>query len=139
MVEYRKKPIIVDAECWHNFQQKNQLGVLPDIFSHEGGNKCSKCGKLLDEHGTIPTLKGKHIVCPGDWIILGVKGECYPIKPDIFEQDYELDSTSSHRKLFNICKKIQLLRDAYNKNNEPFDSEELDKLLDEAIEKEEKQ
>jgi hypothetical protein len=28
-------------------------------------------------------------VCPGDYIITGVKGEHYPCKPDIFEQTYE--------------------------------------------------
>src|SRR5690606_28069754 len=30
-----------------------------------------------------------HKVCPGDWIITGVKGERYPCKPDIFAQTYE--------------------------------------------------
>jgi hypothetical protein len=28
-------------------------------------------------------------VCPGDWIITGVKGERYPVKPDIFAATYE--------------------------------------------------
>ncbi len=36
----------------------------------------------------IRTLEGGHIVCPGDWIITGVKGEKYPCKPDIFEATY---------------------------------------------------
>ena len=40
-------------------------------------------------HGWIATLEGGHIVCPGDWIITGVKGEMYPCKPDIFEATYE--------------------------------------------------
>ena len=26
----------------------------------------------------------------GDWIVKGVKGEFYPVKPDIFKQTYEL-------------------------------------------------
>lgn len=26
---------------------------------------------------------------PGDWIIMGVKGEVYPCKPDIFTATYE--------------------------------------------------
>jgi hypothetical protein len=25
----------------------------------------------------------------GDWIVRGVKNECYPVKPDIFEATYE--------------------------------------------------
>ncbi len=89
MARYRKKPVIVEAERWHYFQQENQLGVSPNIFSHDGGRRCVQCDELLDEHGTIPTLEGNHIVCPGDWIIIGVKGEKYPCKPDIFEQTYE--------------------------------------------------
>lgn len=89
MAKYRKKPVVIEAERWHNFAQKNQLGVLPDTFSHKGGCHCLQCDEYLDEHGTIPTLEGKHIVCPGDWIITGVKGEKYPCKPDIFAETYE--------------------------------------------------
>jgi hypothetical protein len=42
----------------------------------------------MGEHGRIETLEGEHIVCPGDMIITGVKGEKYPCKPDIFEMTY---------------------------------------------------
>ena len=37
----------------------------------------------------IDTLEGKHHVSIGDYIILGVTGELYPCKPDIFAQTYE--------------------------------------------------
>lgn len=37
----------------------------------------------------IPTLEGNHIASPGDFIIRGVDGECYPCKPDIFVETYE--------------------------------------------------
>jgi hypothetical protein len=37
----------------------------------------------------IPTLEGVMHASPGDWIIRGVHGECYPCKPDIFEKTYE--------------------------------------------------
>ena len=30
------------------------------------------------------------IANPGDWIIKGAKGECYPCNPDIFDATYEL-------------------------------------------------
>lgn len=43
----------------------------------------------MHNHGWIDTMEGGHIVCPGDWIITGVKGENYPCKPDIFETTYE--------------------------------------------------
>jgi hypothetical protein len=54
-----------------------------------GERKCEKCGTITHLHGWIDTLEGGHIVCPGDWIITGVKGEHYPCKPDIFSMTYE--------------------------------------------------
>lgn len=42
----------------------------------------------------IDTLEGGHIVTPGDWIATGVKGEHWPIKPDIFAATYELVDAS---------------------------------------------
>ena len=50
---------------------------------------CEHCGRIMHAHGWIDTLEGGHIVCPGDWVITGVKGERYPCKPDIFEATYE--------------------------------------------------
>jgi hypothetical protein len=47
------------------------------------------CGRTMHEHGWIDTLEGGHIVCPGDWIITGVKGEKYPCKPDVFAMTYD--------------------------------------------------
>ena len=57
--------------------------------AYAGERQCEKCGQIMHKHGWIDTLEGGHIVCPGDWIITGVKGEHYPCKPDIFEATYE--------------------------------------------------
>lgn len=86
MAKYRKKPIIVEAEQFWPDKEFWPESVEKDIFSHEGGCTCKECGNHFDLHATIKTLEGKYIVCPGDWIITGVK---YPCKPDIFEQTYE--------------------------------------------------
>lgn len=59
----------------------------PDISGEE---VCKHCDLAMHMHGWIDTLEGGHIVCPGDWIITGVKGELYPCKPDIFIQTYDL-------------------------------------------------
>jgi hypothetical protein len=48
------------------------------------------CGDYWHYHGWIDDLEGGHVVCPGDWIATGVKGEHWAIKPDIFEATYEL-------------------------------------------------
>ncbi|EEQ78888.1 hypothetical protein STAWA0001_0613 [Staphylococcus warneri L37603] len=38
----------------------------------------------------IDTLEGCMKAEKGDWIITGVNGEKYPVKPDIFEKTYEV-------------------------------------------------
>lgn len=38
----------------------------------------------------IETLEGVMKASAGDWIITGVDGERYPVKPDIFEKTYEI-------------------------------------------------
>jgi hypothetical protein len=58
----------------------------PDV---DGERACEHCAKRMHDHGWIDTLEGGHIVCPGDWVITGVKGENYPCKPDIFAATYE--------------------------------------------------
>lgn len=37
----------------------------------------------------IKTLEGNMIASPGDWIVTGIKGEKYPVKPEIFQKTYE--------------------------------------------------
>lgn len=38
----------------------------------------------------IETLEGTMKASAGDWIITGVDGEKYPVKPDIFKKTYEI-------------------------------------------------
>jgi hypothetical protein len=81
--------ISADHRKAHNWE-----GAVVRYFRHPaeafaGERKCEKCGTIMHLHGWIDTLEGGHIVCPGDWIITGVKGEHYPCKPDIFAMTYE--------------------------------------------------
>ena len=59
----------------------------------DGRRECEHCGLLMHDHGWVETLEGGHVVCPGDWIIKGVKGEFYvdqpSIKDTIFRETYE--------------------------------------------------
>jgi hypothetical protein len=106
MATYRKKPVVIEATQWfkngdHPFDNSCPISPQnPDLsegevvryFRHPsipGTTLCSKCGKAMHEHGWIDTLEDGHNVCPGDWIITGVKGERYPCKPDIFAATYE--------------------------------------------------
>lgn len=38
----------------------------------------------------IDTLEGTMKADPGDWIVTGVDGEQYPVKPDIFDKTYKI-------------------------------------------------
>jgi hypothetical protein len=102
MSKFRKKPVIVEATRWwkngdHPDDMVGKDWVLiegkvvrryndPNTSGHA---LCVNCNRRLLEHGWIDTLEGGHIVCPGDWVITGIKGERYPCKPDIFAATYE--------------------------------------------------
>ena len=42
-----------------------------------------------DEEMDIETLEGVMHASIGDYIVTGIRGEIYPVKPDIFEKLYE--------------------------------------------------
>lgn len=119
MSQYRKKPIVIEAHQWHRNgdhpedyskdhegleggelrvftgaerQANGWEGDVVRYYRHPdvpGDSLCEQCGKTHHVHGWIDTLEQGHRVCPGDWIIKGIKGEFYPCKPDIFEATYE--------------------------------------------------
>lgn len=79
--KYRKKPVVVEAIIWNG--KTSSLCAISDLVNDD--ITLSK-----DKYLYIQTLEGKMKANIGDYIIKGVKGECYPCKPDIFEQTYEL-------------------------------------------------
>jgi hypothetical protein len=104
-MKYRKIPIVVDATQWFkngdhpldyagvtDEREKTWEGKVvryyrsPDIY---GYSFCKHCREIMLKHGWIDTLEGGFIVCPGDWIVTGVRGEYYPVKNDIFAKTYE--------------------------------------------------
>jgi len=86
MKKYRKKPVIVEAVQWFKWGDN----TIDDILhAPENRSPCNNCEAPWYSHADIDTLEGTMRVCPGDWIIKGVKGEYYPCKPDIFETTYE--------------------------------------------------
>lgn len=86
MKRYRKKHVVIEAQQWFAY------GDTTQVIKHHGypyDRPCKQCGFDMHKHGSIETLEGQYVVCPGDWIIKGVKGEFYPCKSDIFEMTYE--------------------------------------------------
>ncbi len=117
MPQFIKRPITITADQWHkngdhpedyaepitDYERGRPVTYSPQhqrVNDWEGqvvrryrpdtsgDTPCKHCGQPLHGHGWIDTLEGGHVVCPGDWIITGVKGERYPCKPDVFEATY---------------------------------------------------
>lgn len=44
----------------------------------------------IDETFEVETLEGKMKGQPGDWLVVGVNGEMYPIAKEIFQKTYDL-------------------------------------------------
>lgn len=119
MAKYRKKPVVIEATQWFkngdhpmDFSadtdgmeggvQRTFTGAERKARGWEGGivryfrnpsvpgcDSCAYCQAMFHDHGWIDTLEGGHIVCPGDWIVTGIKNENYPVKPDIFAATYD--------------------------------------------------
>jgi hypothetical protein len=112
--QYRKKPVVIEATPWFkngdhpldHVGEKVLDGLTgddytrlegavvrffrrPDVAGGEIHTAENGCGSTWHNHGWIDTLEGGHVVCPGDYIITGVKGERYPCKPDIFALTYD--------------------------------------------------
>lgn len=87
MRQYIKKPIPITATQWDG--ETDSLFAISNMMGFKVGLD------LVRNQPYIETLEGKMIVSPGDYIIKGIKGECYPCKADIFEESYtcvELES-----------------------------------------------
>jgi hypothetical protein len=80
MRDYRKKPVVIQAEAWMGTMEQHArlaaFGIIKPSIEEDGS-----C--------IIPTLEGDMRCQLNDYIIRGVKGEHYPCKPEIFELTYE--------------------------------------------------
>lgn len=89
-MKFRKRPVVVEATQWNRYGDHPEVRSAEDPAGSVGPRrKLSCCQHEVREHGAVTTLEGGFLVCPGDWIIMGVKGEYYPCKPDIFAATYE--------------------------------------------------
>ena len=89
MMQYRKKPVVIEAWPFYGNRTDVVHRQMPDWLRdainsgrvyYQGGD---------DPYYTIETLEGTMRASTDDWILHGVKGEIYPCKPDIFEATYE--------------------------------------------------
>jgi len=78
-MKYRKKPVVIDAVQWTG----SNLSEIADLIGR--ADNVFVAGNTIK----IKTLEGVMVASPGDWIIIGVKKEIYPCKPDIFSATYD--------------------------------------------------
>ena len=84
-MRYRKMPVIIDAIQWTGDNYKEMK-----LFADESETKVDPIFKYhLDGFLTIKTLEGVVTASENDWIVKGIQGEFYPVKPDIFQLTYE--------------------------------------------------
>ncbi len=87
MAQFRKKPVVIEA-VQMTTKMRNDFGPFPEwvlpYLVAEVTEKISNSERIF-----IRTLEGDMEINDNDWIIRGVKGECYPCKPDIFPMLYE--------------------------------------------------
>lgn len=82
-MKYRKKPVVIEAFRWgYNEPPKWFLEAVADdhvILAYTD-----------DAPIEIRTREGVLRANPGDWIVRGIHGELYPVKPEIFDATYEV-------------------------------------------------
>ena len=85
-MRFRKKPVVIEANRWFkngdhpddDIDHRDRKGKIVRYFRRpdiEGKMGCGECGFTFHQHGWIDTLEDGHRVCPGDWILTGIKGE----------------------------------------------------------------
>ena len=87
---YRKLPVEVEAVCFTGAPQQWET-VAKWILDSGGIAYAAKkpWPKKTLAFVVIETFEGKMVARPGDYIVKGVRGEFYPVKPDIFAETYE--------------------------------------------------
>ena len=90
-MKYQKKPVIVETMTFNELVEyglshsDNIVNGVPWSFSING----HPISHENDDCYIISTLEGTHHITRNDILIIGVKGEIYPCKLDIFEMTYE--------------------------------------------------
>lgn len=100
--KYRKKPVVIEAKQWfpppderHDpsmVVERKGNQVDPPDYRQVGDLYCAM--PVMPGFNTVAiymirTLEGDMKLSPGDYVVIGVHGEKYCVKPDIFEASYD--------------------------------------------------
>ena len=118
-MKFRKRPVIIEAMQlvgtnaethavyqWIEANTQGSFDPLSEEIPASGVSIDPATGFFL-----IATLEGVMQAKPGDWIIRDIKGEFYPIKPNVFADSYE--EVSKRKPALNARKKNRLRRSIY--------------------------
>ena len=95
VLNYKKKPVVIEAI---KFEYSSAGIAAVAAFCGKAAGDFGKERHLTAvgwmqirtlEDGVDGSPQVDHIAQEGDYIIKGVQGEFYPVKPDIFEATYE--------------------------------------------------
>ncbi len=93
MRKFRKKPVVIDAMTFDEMVEygKKQIGEENLTNGMPWSFKINGRAITHEDDNTylINTLEGDHKMTRDDMLIIGVKGESYPCKKDIFDMTYE--------------------------------------------------
>ena len=80
-MKFRKRPVVIEAVCYtgtvESYDACCRLATGVNLELRSGGGF------------VVPTLEGEMLCRVGDWLIRGIRGECYPCNPGIFRATYE--------------------------------------------------
>lgn len=90
-MKFKKKPVVIEALTFDEMVERgraattNVVNGMPWSFDINGHPITHE----TDDIYLITTLEGIHKMTRADMLLIGVKGEIYPCKLDIFEATYE--------------------------------------------------
>lgn len=107
MAKYTKIPVTVEAYTFDEMRVvEGRYGAV--TCNDSGLSSFEINGRKIEQINTdtyrIQTLEGYHDMTRDDMLIIGVKGEAYPCKKDIFEMTYVKEYSSiTPKSLHNTC------------------------------------
>jgi hypothetical protein len=102
--KFRKLPVVIEAMQFRRglsapeamevylWIESHTLGSFEPMDVIEGRKPYPASGVSIDPRDgrmIISTLEGLHWVSLDDWVVRGVQGEFYPVKPSVFDKSYE--------------------------------------------------
>jgi len=83
---YQSKVVEIEAIKWDGSPEAADAIVKWSGGAVKYGGTISPCVPYLQ----IDTLEGSMAATSGDYVVKGLEGEFYPVKPRIFEKKYEV-------------------------------------------------